>query len=655
MTVTPQDLLAGERIGRLDFAFAEFIERHSAPKAEDDSGRTARRASTDRALVALAAAAVSSHTSAGHVCLSVSKLGGTLILDPEAEFEDGTPDAAEGEAKSKRARPEVKALMGLRWPNTEEWLSALRQSPCVSDGSTLAPMVLDAAGRLYLHRYWEHERRVVGWLDARVAAPPDDVDAAWLSAALERLFPPEPSPASDPAATTIQPDWRRLAALAVLTRRFTIISGGPGTGKTSAVIRLLTLLLEQAEAKDRLLRIALVAPTGKAAARLQETVDMQRPKLPTSETVRAALPTESTTLHRRLGAFGTGFRYGPDDRIPYDVVVVDEASMVDVVLLSRLIAAMEDGARLILLGDRDQLASVQAGAVLGDLCRLSSEAGYSEEFAARFAAVSGAGLPAGEIKPGPTGFGDAVVQLRRNFRFNPNSGIGALAAAIVVSDSAKVLSVLSTSAPGTVELVSPVAGGTAAVVSAMATKGYRPYLSAPDVASAYKSFLGFRILCAHRSGDTGVAQLNPAIEKQLGVSGLIAAGAEWYPGRPVMVTQNDAALRLFNGDVGLAWLDPAGVLLVHFPDGKGGFRTFQPTRLPPHETVYAMTVHKSQGSEFGRVVLVLPEKMSRVLTRELVYTGVTRAVDGVVIVGTAAVLTAGVEGQVERESGVGGR
>ena len=634
MSLTLQALQAGGRIGLLDLAFAEFVGRHAG-------GR-------DPAVVALAAAALSNHSSAGHVCLSVGKLGGAPVLDPQTE--EG--DDADGDGPSPPLRPEVEALDGLCWPAAEAWLAALRQSPCVSDGSTLAPMVLDASGRLYLHRYWEHEQRVTRWLRDRVAEAPAPVDEAWLEAALARLFPHEPTDAS--GATSSVADWRRLAALVVLSRRFAVISGGPGTGKTSAVIRLLALLLEQAEAAGNALRIALVAPTGKAAARLQETVDAQRPKLPTSESARARLPKEATTIHRRLGAFGTGFRYGPDDRIPYDVVVVDEASMVDVVLLSRLIAALEDGARLILLGDRDQLASVQAGAVLGDICGLASAEGYSPELAAQFARVSGATLPAEEVRRGAAGLGDAVVQLRRNFRFSATSGIGALAAATVASDAAKVLSVLAAAAPGTIGLVTPATGQTATIVSGLAAEGYTPYLTAPDVTAAYARFLGFRILCAHRRGKAGVEVLNPAIEKRLATEGLIVESTEWYPGRPVMVTQNDAALRLYNGDVGLTWPDAAGVLLVHFPDGKGGFRTLQPTRLPPHETVYAMTVHKSQGSEFGRVVLVLPEKASPILTRELVYTGVTRAVDGVTVVGTHAVLQAGVERKVERESGVGG-
>lgn len=649
MSLTIENLLEAGRISPLDAAFADLVARHGGPEANP--------------LVALAAAAVSAHTSAGHVCLPLASIGDTAVLADSAEPQSSSPRGGGGGAAERR-RGEVSAapLAGVCWPKQEGWLAALRDSRCVSDGSTLAPLVLDASGRLYLHRYWEHEVRVTGWLNDRVSEPPTPLDESWFAGAIGRLFPPEPG--ADAEAS--QPDWRKLAALLVLTRRFTVISGGPGTGKTTAVIRLLALMLEQAELSKRRLRIALVAPTGKAAARLQEAVDRQRSRVDTTAAVRDALPTEATTIHRRLGAYGTGFKYGADNPIPYDVVVVDEASMVDLVLLSRLLAALEPGARLILLGDHNQLASVQAGAVLGDLCRLASAQGYSPDLAAQFvrltgAPLSGEGLPLAakddtreeSVGLSGTGLGDAVVHLRTNFRFDAQSGIGALARATVAGDVTGVVRILKGGGAGSLRWLAPGKESTAMLVCRESLAGYAPYLAAADVSPAYTEFLAFRVLCAHRRGDAGVETLNPAIEARLAAAGLIKPRAEWYKGRPVLVTQNDAALRLYNGDVGLAWPDAADVLLVHFPDGQGGFRTFQPTRLPEHETVYAMTVHKSQGSEFGRVVLVLPEDLSPVLTRELIYTGVTRAVSGVTVIGAEDVLRAGVEARVARESGVG--
>ena len=584
-------LLEVGRISALDHHFAALLVRLCVDEA--DPG--------DLAALGAAAALVSAHAGEGHVCLPLADMAGELVMEP-----------SEGDDE---------ALAEARWPELEPWLAALRRCRVVGDGSELVPLVLDPEGVLFLHRYWEHECRLDQLLQARFGAAAEPVDAAWLGVALGRLFPPEPG--DSPGST--EPDWRKLAGLVVISRRFAVISGGPGTGKTTAVIKLLALLIEQAQAEGRELIIALVAPTGKAAARLQETVDVQRAGLPVSDAVRAALPREASTIHRRLGAYGTGFVYGPDNRLPYDVVVVDESSMVDLALMSRLVAALPDHARLVLLGDRDQLASVAPGAVLGELCKQGRDAGYSRELARRFEAVTGATLPADELRAGATGLGDCVVQLRRNFRFDANSGIGALARHAVAGDWDEMVKVLRDPAQPSVGLVEPSgAGAIPGLVAKAAVENYAAYLQAPTLEEAFEAFSQYRILCAHRRGKEGVEHLNRVIEARLQREGLCDGRSEWYRGRPVMVTRNDHALRLYNGDVGLCWPSDEGVLLVWFPDGKGGFRTFQPTRLPEHETVYAMTVHKSQGSEFDRVLLVLPEKGSKVVTRELVYTGVTR-------------------------------
>jgi len=632
MIPSTQQLLAAGRVSRLDHHFAQFVARLGAGDLDNDQ----------RAVLTAAAALVSAHTAGGHVCLPLEEITGKPVLSEQALGETATGIAARA-GIDRLPSP----LAGITWPKLEVWERTLRGNRVVGDGTPPTPLVLDAARRLYLHRYWEHEQRLVRFLRTRIDARPDAVDPVWLKPALERLFPLERGDATDSSEV----DWRKLAALVVLSRRFTVISGSPGTGKTTAVIKLLALMIEQAQQAGKSLRIALLAPTGKAAARLQETVDLQRDELNVAEDVRAALPTEGATIHRRLGAYGRGFIYGLDKRLPYDVVVVDEASMVDVVLMSRLAMALEESARIVLLGDRDQLASVRAGAVMGDLCRLASECGYSDGLKDRFAELTGAVLPEEEVRSGETGIGDLVVQLRRNFRFNEEGGIGSLAANIVKGRAAETVAILAGPETSSVSLLEP--GSPDLLARTVARRwGSTAHFSAPDVASAFDVFLEFRILCVHRRGAAGVVRINRAIEDHLVAEGLYPGGSQWYRGRPVMVTRNDHTLRLYNGDVGLAWPDASGVLVVHFPDGQGGFRTFRPTRLPEHETVYAMTVHKSQGSEFALVLLVLPDKVSPILTREMIYTGITRAKDEVIVLGTEEVLMEAVRARVFRRSGL---
>ena len=630
MTPSLDILREAGRISDLDYHLARLVLRLGGEGLDED----------ERADLAAAAALCSEQTRAGHVCLPLVRFAGTPVLEA----------VAEGDADDGMELIEPSPLEGACWPRLGAWRAALEKSRAVGVGEPPTPLVLDGAGRLYLHRYWEHETKLGAALGDRLRAPDEPFDPAWLLGALDRLFPPEPG---DPPGG-IGPDWRKLAALIVLQRRFAIVSGGPGTGKTTAVIKLLSLLIERAQAEGQTLRIAMMAPTGKAAARLQEVVAREKARLPVSERVRDELPVEATTIHRRLGAYGRGYVHGPGNPIPYEVVVVDESSMVDVVLMSRLVGALLPQARLLLLGDRDQLASVQAGAVLGDLCRQAADRGYSAALAQQFSDLTGHALPTDEVRAAPTDIGDAVVHLRRNFRFDAKGGIGAVAAHAVGGDDQGVLAALRDPAWPSVALIEPPeAGRTARMVARAAAWAFAPYLQAVDLDQAFRHFHSFRILCAHRRGADGVEALNRAIWRALVRAGLLSGEGEWVRGRPVMVTQNDHAQRLYNGDVGLCWPDSAGVLQVHFPDGQGGYRALLPTRLPEHETVFAMTVHKSQGSEFDRVLLVLPEKVSRALTRELVYTGVTRARTEVVVLGGEEVVRAAVRARVERWSGLG--
>ena len=434
-----------------------------------------------------------------------------------------------------------------------------------------------------------------------------------------------------------------------MLRRLCVISGGPGTGKTTTVVRILALLLGQRAD----LRIALAAPTGKAAARMEEAVRAAKARTPLADAVRERIPDEASTLHRLLGARPgrARFRHDAERPLPLDALVVDEASMIDLALMAKLVAALPPRARLVVLGDRDQLASVEAGAVLGDLC--GDVPGFSDGFRRHVERITGDRLPAGHASASP--LADAVVLLTRSHRFAAGSAIGRLAAAVNRGDAATVQAVLGDARS---EGLGWRKGESATAHAAGAVAAYAPYLaqvqSGAALADAFAAFRRFRVLCAHRRGPWGVETMNRLVEEELRRRMLVEAGTAWYLGRPVLVTQNDYALGLYNGDVGLAVPDPDedGRLRVAFEVEGGGVRLLMPSRLPAHEPVWAMTVHKSQGSEFDRVLLVLPDEDSPLMTRELVYTAITRARDGVEIAGDDTILLAAVERRLVRSSGL---
>ena len=617
---------------------AGLAHPRSSPPAGD--GRTA---------LALAAALVSRTTGEGHVCLDLCAAAG------RAPFGDSVP--------------------GLQAPELEQWREALRASGVVGAPGESAPLVLDSRDRLYLARYWHFEHDLAAALRERASGWAAGVDRVRLAADLRRLFPAR----DGVLGRADEIDWQAVAAALAVLRRLTVISGGPGTGKTRTVAAVLALLASQAMggasagaragaeagagAVGRQPRVALAAPTGKAAARLAESVRRAREDLPLSQTERSALPEEATTLHRLLGARPgrPGFRHDAGSPLHLDLLVVDEASMVDLPLLARTVAALPGEARLVLLGDRDQLASVEAGAVLGDVCGRGGHPGYSPELAQTLAEVLGVGagqVPSSAAPGRPVA--DALIFLRRSYRFGPESGIGALAARVNAGDTAGVLALLSAvraqdgREPPGLRHRTVGEGERAAQVERLVVPRLHAVLEAPGPSEALATLGSFRVLCALREGPWGVGTFNELVERALRRAGLVPRDREAYRGRPVMVTRNDYATGLFNGDVGVFWPDTAagGALRVFFPAPGGGLRALLPARLPAHETVYAMTVHKSQGSEFDEVLLVLPERVSPVLTRELLYTAVTRARAGVEIWGPEATVAAAVGARVERASGL---
>lgn len=662
--------------------------------------------------------------------------------------------------------------------------AALAASGVVAFG-TLArgderPLIVDRLDHLYLSRYFDYERRLADALVAQagVAAPGDALSPERLRDSLARYFGP----------ATGEVDWQRVAAIVALTGRVTIVSGGPGTGKTTTVVGVLACLLDAHPG----LRIALAAPTGKAAQRMQEALHARAGDLPPE--LAARLPDTSYTLHRLLGGGGAvGFRHHRDNPLPYDLIVVDEASMIDVALAAHLLDALAPGARLVLLGDKDQLAAVEAGAVFAELSarptftaaactRIAGALGIDEAaFVAALpvpdgeaaavaapapvpasapapasapvstsaarkpparrnvdtrqaslfdddpqddamsatdvvppaapgptdidsAAADPAWIEADDLawldaielapfdpadaanaadpslasavatqpdahaaaSPAPAPLADCVVWLERNYRFGLDSPIGRLSLAIRRGDVQAALDALPTDDAAAASFHDDAGDTLAASTVERLARRFGAYLDAlrtalsepvPDPLPLFDALNRFRILCATRTGSRGAEHVNALVATHVRHAARVplAVGAHWFTGRPIMVTRNDYALGLFNGDIGIALPDAHGVLRVWFRRADGTARAVSPAALPPHETAFALTVHKSQGSEFDEAALVLPASFGRVLTRELVYTAVTRARTRVQVIGPRRVLAQAVATRTQRDSGLAAR
>ena len=656
----------------LDLAFAQFLHRLS-PQVENSG-----------APVLLAAALASHQLGRGHVCFDLAAALAdsrfVLSLPPDGAQQAGVPLPAD-------------LLQGC---TSDQWQQALATSGLVASAAraadTGAPLVLQGT-RLYLRRYWQYEQNVGQAIAGRLAHGELRREAGQAQAlrhSLDVLFPP-----ATEGAQLNQPDWQKMACALAASSAFAIITGGPGTGKTTTVVKLLALLQATAvQQEGRPLRIALAAPTGKAAARLTESItgalaklgDAQLPPVPVgAAALKSLIPSQAQTLHRLLGSRPDSrhFRHHAGQPLAWDVVVVDEASMVDLEMMAALLDALPPQARLVLLGDKDQLASVEAGAVLGELCRHADQGLYWPETMQWLQAATGEELPAAMQDLMGQPLDQAVAMLRRSHRFDGASGIGQLANAVNAGDVRRMHQVLrhgygdlaaytlaDANSPLLAELV--VQGGDRHFTTAdeLGPQGYGHYLSlvstpppgedqsARDAWAKHllQAHSQFQVLCALRSGPWGVEGLNVRIAQILHRHQLIAQTSGWYAGRPVLVTRNDYGLRLMNGDIGITVALPGQptTLRVVFATSDG-IRWVLPSRLQAVETVYAMTVHKSQGSEFTHAALVLPPTLSPILTRELVYTGITRARRWLTLAAggqSLRTLDAAVQRRVERASGL---
>ena len=607
---------------------AEGFARHAARWAAAQGAGAAQVAA-----VAHAAAALSAAVSDGHVCLVLASLAVDITGDEAAPRLD---------------------IAG--------WRTALLGSGIVGTPAApgALPLILDDEDRLYLHRYFDFERRLARRLvQARHAGAREGADSPALRAQLADLF------AANAARLGGAADWQQLAAALALRGRLTVISGGPGTGKTTTVVNLLACLLTLAPD----CRIALAAPTGKAAARMTDAIRQRAQHLP--DALRERMPAESSTVHRLLGVTPDGFRHHAGNPLAIDALVVDEASMLDLALATRLLEAVPPGARIILLGDKDQLAAVESGAVFAEL---SVDPSLTPGCVRELAALTG--TPAAAIVPPaparPSALQDCAVWFTQTYRFSVDSGVGRLAHYVNTGRARAAADWLREGVDADVRWLDAAAPATvdADALAAM-DAGYAAWreavaADARDVAAITEAFGRFRVLCALRDGPRGVAAVNLAMTRRmraaLAPTGLPGTGlamegpgaSPWFAGRPVLVLANDYVLRLFNGDIGIALPGADGELLVHFPDATapGGFRAIAPVRLPRHETAFAMTVHKSQGSEFDGVLVMLPQQRSRVLTRELLYTAITRARRGVALVAEQPVLEQAIATPTSRHSGL---
>lgn len=567
-------------------------------------------------------AALASHAiSDGDVCLDLAVIAGRWLKDEK-----------------------LSAEYRLKIPSLEDLRESLHNSRVVGVSGETAPLILDDQDHLYLGRYWWFEKQVAdALLERAVRLPPGEVDEELLCLGLQRMFNSAPG----------ETDWQRVAAAVAVLRRFCVISGGPGTGKTHTVAAILALLLEQSQQRQP--RIAMAAPTGKAAARLSESIRNAKPNIACSDTIRELIPEEASTIHRLLGMRPGQEqpRYNQEHPLHVDLLVVDEASMVDLPLMARLLAALPEHARLILLGDKDQLASVEAGSIFADICGKDSEAHYTLEFHALLQRVSGEQIDNGKSR---NAFAESIALLHKSYRFSGEEGIGRLAAAVNRGDSEAVLQLFGLGLED-ISLFTPRAESIATELNKRVLQAYAECFEADNHLEALRRFNAFRILCAVRKGPAGVEQVNRTIEQLLRVKGLIQGNAQHYRGRLVMVTRNDYSVGLFNGDVGILWpdADENGRLAAWFVLPDDSTKRVLPGRLPPHETAYAMTVHKSQGSEFERVLVMLPFEEAGVISRELLYTGITRAKHKVEVWGSEAILSKAVEHRVSRVSGLSDR
>jgi exodeoxyribonuclease V alpha subunit len=612
--------------------------------------RLANHCQEQRAGVLLAALVSSYFLGQGHTCLPL-----TVLFDSPFQ--------------SINKKQWQACLEALGITSYQAVLTELINSPLIdvkTTNNTLDPVpskpyVLEG-DRLYLARYYGFECHVVNYIHQAQNRPHYEFEASWL----DKLFDEDKTQNNNADI-----DWQKVSVANAGLQSFAVISGGPGTGKTTTVTKLLLLLALQANAKEQGLTIELAAPTGKAAARLTQSIIQAKAKLRQStdfsDEVFTLIPEKASTLHRLLGSqYGrSGFRHNQKNPLHLDVLLVDEASMVDLPMMAKLLDALPAQARLILLGDKDQLASVEAGSVLADLTHGIEPVAFSSDWAQTLTQLTQTDLSSLVVQDGLTGksIRQSLSLLKKSYRFHQDSGIGHLASAVNNGDASRSVSILRGAGERYPDLSwSQIEQDGQGLNIATLAKGYDAYWSSVkevlhgklSISALFQEFANYQILCAVRTGDYGVEVLNQALQAFFYNRGRMTNPLAWYSGKAIIITRNDASLGLFNGDIGICLPDAHEKerLRVWFELPDGSLKAYLPSRLSENEAVFVMTVHKSQGSEFKHVELVLPPYESPVLTKELIYTGITRAKTFFSLWASPESMRSGVETRVARYSGL---
>ena len=518
---------------------------------------------------------------------------------------------------------------------TEELLA----NKVVGTGEEYTPLTLDNH-YIYLRRYWAYQQRLADQISARLSFVAEkDQQREWIKQRLAHYFVQDNK--SD------ETNWQQTAAALALISRFLIISGGPGTGKTTTITRILALLIEQHQlSSQQPLRFSLAAPTGKAAMRMSESIleSIEREGDKLSDEIKQQFPQESSTLHRLLGYIpnSTEFRFNKNNHLATDIVIIDEASMIDLALMTKLFEAIPPQASIILLGDKDQLAAVETGSVFTDICATADNQS-SEVITHYLQEVTGDTLSKEQIETQLAPIDNHIICLLKSWRFDQNSGIGRLASAVNYGKTEDALNSLESHDFSDIQLILP----TELTISQLLSP-WQDYLQAlksnASIKELFAVFNQFRILSALRKGMNGSTYLNQKLEQQFSQQKQLYTGKRWYHGRPIMITENSYSTGLFNGDIGIT-LIKNGQAQVWFKTNDG-IKAFSPVRLPQHETAWIMTIHKSQGSEFERVLMILPTEDTPVLTRQLIYTGITRAKQQLEIISDPSILELGIKREI---------